>query len=172
LVLGRDAVTEDEKTTALIVLADLLENTITVGNPAPRVSRIATWMRAEPEAGDLIVEMSTRFRGQDHNRIGIFERYETRLVCYHETADVNLTCGSCSDEERCQDRFTWIQCLDPGAVHRHRWHNCKFLRLPTTGQQLANVTGDGTVGFGGLITRPTLINALEDAGFHFKDVLL
>lgn len=90
-------------TAALIMLAESLLDSVTVGNPAPRVRRLSEWMRAAPRPGDLVVEMSTRFRGPNHSRIGLFDRYETKRVCRHEQQDIEDYMSTMQARARCAE---------------------------------------------------------------------
>lgn len=59
-----------EKTTAIILLAEALHAATLVGDPPPVVQRLRQWMDAPPQVGDLVVEMSTRHRGPNPQRVG------------------------------------------------------------------------------------------------------
>lgn len=169
--------TGPEKTAAIIALADALRTAVTVGNAAPIVQRMRAWMDGSLRPGDLVVETSTMHRGGTA-RCGIFLKVEDRMACHHEVENADLErCTSCPDDARCHERYTWIEVLDPPCgnhdicanrrcIHRHRWHNASFVRVPATAGQIAEATGRS--GSGGGFDRDGLINLLEDAGIGIR----
>lgn len=112
-----------------------------VGNPAPYVRDLHTWLKTLVP-GALVMETSTYYTRTDHKQaIGIFEQNETRLVCKHEHADPNLekceTCtGATDDDYRWTEHYTWLRCRDGS---RHRWYNADFIRIPRTREESRKV---------------------------------
>lgn len=138
----------DDKTSAILALADLLHLATCVGNPAPVVSRLRKWMKTPPQPGDLVVEQSTKYLAEDHKRrVGVFLRHVDRQVCEHEVQDSALgePCTKCSDYDLFRVEYTEIElldspcnnpeCSDIKCIHRVRWSNANFLRFPITPAQ-------------------------------------
>ncbi len=145
-----------EKTTAIIVLAEALQAATLVGDPAPVVKRLRQWMDAPPQIGDLVVEMSTRHHGPSPRRVGTVSdvrhsrRHDDTIV---EILVVDPPCGADA-------------CTDPKCIHRPRWHNASFVRVPATPDQLAEALGRHTAA--GRLGREGLVDVLRDAGIEVK----
>jgi hypothetical protein len=154
-----------DKNAALITMARALISATNVGSPSPVVRWLGDWMRSPPKLGDLVIETSTMYRG-DIRCIGFFIKHEVRAICEHEAENATLDkCTECPDENgtecpddddcsthrhRHRDLCTWIrvlepscgkdQCDDSACIHRLRWSNASFVRLPATQQQLFAAT--------------------------------
>lgn len=123
--------TSAEKTTAIIMLAESLQAATLVGDPAPVVQRLRQWMDAPPQVGDLVVEMSTRHRGPNHQRVGTVN--EVRHSRRHNDTIVEILVV----DPPCGD----TACTDRKCIHRPRWSNATFVRIPATPEQLAEALG-------------------------------
>lgn len=119
--------TAPEKTTAIIILAEALQAATLVGDPAPVVRRLRQWMDAPPQVGDLVVEMSTRHRGPNPQRVGTVN--EVRHSRRHNDTIVEILVV----DPPCGD----TACTDRKCIHRPRWSNATFVRIPATPEQLA-----------------------------------
>lgn len=173
--------TPTEMAGIIAVLADALTDCVFVGKPAPLVQRLLDWMRQPLQPGDLVVEQSTRRRPPSTARVGIVLKTEDRKLCRHELDDPNLeSCAGCPPDERHRELFTWIEILNPPCgnstscadlrcVHRHRWFNANFLRIPMTTRDLEALDRPGLNVTAGVVTRSDLIDALTDAGISLKD---
>jgi hypothetical protein len=146
-----------EKTTAIILLAEALQAATLVGNPAPIVVRLRQWMDAPPEVGDLVVEMSTRHRGPSNQRVGTVNdvRHSRR---HHDTIVEILVVDPPCGNDACTDRM---------CIHRPRWSNATFVRIPATPAQLDQALERRTAGPDG-VDRDGLIATLADAGIRVR----
>jgi hypothetical protein len=123
--------TPADKTTAIIVLAEALQATTHVGSPAPRVERLRNWMKAPLQTDDLVVEMSTAHRGPDPSRVGSVLRISRHRSPYDRVTEILLLDPPCGKEH----------CEDQACIHRQRWSNATFVRVPATGGQLGEALG-------------------------------
>lgn len=145
-----------EKTTAIIVLAEALQAATLVGQPAPIVKRLGAWMNASPQVGDLVVEMSTKHRGPSPDRVGTVnevresKRHNDTIV---EILVVDPPCGNDA-------------CTDQKCIHRPRWSNATFVRVPATPAQLAEALELPAVRGG--VDREELVSMLGDFGIGVR----
>jgi hypothetical protein len=147
-----DHLTTAEKTTAIIVLAEALQSMTLVGNPAPVVQRLLAWMDAPLQLGDLVVEMSTKHSGPSAQRVGMVNeiRHSRR---HHDTiVEILVVDPPCGD----------TACVDRKCIHRPRWTNASFVRIPITPEQLAEAIGRPCPG--AAVDRDALVSLLSDAG--------
>jgi len=144
-----------EKTTAILVLAEALQAATLVGDPAPRVARLRDWMRAPPQIGDLVVEVSTARRGLSPSRVGVVLSISEHRSAYERVTEILMLDSPCG--KAC--------CENQECVHRWCWRDATFVRVPTTAKQLAEALGrEAQPGASG-VGRDDLIAALADAGF-------
>lgn len=146
----------EQKTTAIILLAEALQAATLVGDPAPVVQRLRQWMDAPPQVGDLVVEMSTRPHGPNPQRVGTVN--EVRRSRRHNDTIVEILvvdppCGN-------------TQCTDRKCIHRPRWSNATFVRIPATPAQLAEALDRHPTVTG--VDRAGLVDLLTDAGFEVR----
>jgi hypothetical protein len=152
-----DHMTSDDKTIAIIVLAEALLDATLVGDPAPQVARLGDWMTASPQIGDLVVEMSTKHRGPSIHRVGVVLEISQHKSAYARVTEILLLDPPCGSKS----------CNNQECIHRRRWSNATFVRLPATAARLAEALGRKTPGDAGA-GRDDLICALTDAGFKLK----
>lgn len=154
---------------ALIAIARLIRNLTIVGSPCPIVGRISDWCNATPQPGDLVIETSSH--RMDADRVGLFERFEERVVCHHELKDVEhpgcLEPGCAEWRSECPrpERFVWIL-VQRNPERRCRWHNARFMRLPKNEAQWREARG-GCVPSS--FDRSTLVDLLTDYGHVLAD---
>ena len=127
--------THAETLETLAWTVDALYGAVLVGNPAPAVKALYSWMKAPPSPGDLLYEITTAHLRGLAGRIGRFERIEIKSVCVHEARDANMDrCSDCpaASDERWLERYTWIitGAEDVDDPWRHRWSNARFIRIP------------------------------------------
>ena len=150
--------TSAEKTTAIIVLAEALQAATLVGDPAPLVARLRDWMRAPLRAGDLVVETSTAHRGPDPSRVGIVLKISRHRSAYARVTEILVLDPPCG-KTRCENQK---------CIHRRRWSDATFVRVPATATQLAEALGRKALGAEPGVGRDDLIAALADAGIKVK----
>jgi hypothetical protein len=147
-----------EKTTAIIMLAEALQAATLVGDPAPLVVRLQDWMHAPPRVGDLVVETSTKHRGPDPSRAGVVLRISRHRSAYARVTEILVLDPPCGK----------MRCRNQKCIHRRRWGNATFIRVPATAAQLAEalscVASSNAAGVG----RSALIATLTDAGIEVK----
>ena len=153
-----DHMTAAEKTTVIIVLAEALQAATHVGDPAPLVARLRDWMDAPLKVGDLVVETSTSHRGQDPSRVGVVLRISRHRSVYARVTEILVLDPPCGK----------TSCKNQKCIHRRRWSDAEFVRVPATAEQLAEALGQGAGGEAPGIGRDGLIAALTDAGFKIK----
>lgn len=153
-----DHMTAAEKTTAIIVLAEALQAATLVGDPAPRVARLRDWMRAPPQVGDLVVEMSTAHRGPDPSRVGVVLSISRHRSAYARVTEILVLDPPCGK----------TRCRNQKCIHRRRWSNATFVRVPATAAQFAGALGRKALGDEPGVGRDGMIAALTDAGFKVK----
>lgn len=168
-----------DKTLALLALGEALyRGVVCVGTKAPICRRLSDWMKAPLKVGDLAFEVTTW--GPRPERIGLVSSAEELLsLCAHERADPRVTrCGRCTDEDRqVGELYTTlevidppcgsVECENPGCIHRHRWHNASFARIPRNQAQLREAL-DGGPPLTAEITRDTLVAHLRDSGIDLR----
>lgn len=150
--------TPAEKTTALIVLAEALQAATCVGTPAPLVTRLQDWMSAPLQVGDLVVETSTSHRGPDPSRVGVVLRISRHRSPYERVTEILVLDPPCGR----------MRCRNQKCIHRRRWSNARFIRVPATAKQLAEALGRKARGNATGIDRNGLIAALAEAGIEVK----
>lgn len=150
--------TAAEKTTAILVLVEALEAATLVGAPAPQVVRLRDWMRAPLRIGDLVVETSTRHRGPDSSRVGVVLRISRHQSAYSRVTEILILDPPCGK----------TSCRNQKCIHRRRWNNATFVRVPVTDEQLAEALGRKALGDEAGVGREGLIAAPTDAGFKVK----
>ena len=150
--------TTAEKTAAIIVLAEALQAATLVGNPAPLVARLGDWMHGPLRVGDLVVETSTALRGPDPSRVGVVLKISRHRSAYARVTEILVLDPPCG-KTRCENQK---------CIHRRRWSDATFVRVPATAAQLSAALGrEGQCGAPG-VARGGLISALADAGFEVK----
>ena len=117
----------------IIALARTVQTAILVGNPAPIVKQLSEWCSADPQPGDLVVEMSSRRIDGD----------ETRDPEHPGCTDPE--CLESKAEGMQPERFVHIL-VQHEPRRTCRWHNASFIRLPKNEQQLREATGRGDAG--------------------------
>jgi hypothetical protein len=147
-----------EKTMALIVLAEALQAATLVGDPAPLVARLQDWMHAPLRAGDFGVEMSTKHRGPDLSRAGIVLKVSRHRSAYERVTEILVLDPPCGK----------TSCRNQKCIHRRRWSNATFVRVPATAEQLAEALGRAARGGAPGVARDGLITVLADAGIKVK----
>lgn len=126
MTVDPDHLTSAEKTGAIIALAEALHTATLVARPAPIVRHMRQWMDATPEVGDLVLEMSRRYRSADRQRVGtVVEVSDDPLG--GQIVEVLLSDPPCGN----------ATCADAKCIHRLRWSNALFIRIPTFEIQLA-----------------------------------
>ena len=150
--------TAAEKTTAILVLAEALQAAVLVGDPAPRVMRLRDWMRAPPQIGDLVVEMSTARRGLNMSRVGVVLKISQHRSAYERETEILMLDSPCG--KTC--------CENQECLHRWCWHDATFVRVPATAQQLAEALDREAQSGASGVGRDDLIAALADAGFKLR----
>lgn len=149
----------DDKTTAIIVLAEALSTATLVGQPAPIVRRLREWMAAEPQTGDIVVEMSTKYRGPKRERVGAVVTVTKGRDHYETVTEILMLDAPCAAGNECRD----VAC-----IHRQRWSNANFIRVPATRAQLDEALDmPRTCGSG--IDRSALVGLLNDFGVETKE---
>jgi hypothetical protein len=153
--------TAAEKTTVILVLAEALQAATLVGDPAPLVARLRDWMLAPLQVGDLVIETSTKHRGPDLSRVGVVLRISRHRSAYERVTEILVLDPPCGK----------TICKNQKCIHRRRWSNATFVRVPATAAQLAEALGRKTLGDepgepG--VGRDALIAALADAGIKVK----
>lgn len=145
-----------EKTTAIIVLAEALRAATLVGRPAPIVKRLGEWMNASPQVGDLVVEMSTKHRGPSPDRVGTVNEVREGTDRYDEIVEILVIDPPCGNDK----------CTERKCIHRPRWSNATFVRIPVTPAQLAEALELPSMRGG--IDRGVLVSLLSDFGIGAK----
>ena len=108
--------TAAEKTTAILVLAEALQATTLVGDPAPQVARLGDWMRAPSRVGDLVVETSTGHRGPDPSRVGVVLKILRHRSAYARVTEILVLDSPCGR----------TSCRNQKCIHRRRWSNERY----------------------------------------------
>jgi len=147
-----------EKTMIILVLAEALRAAALVGDPAPQVARLWDWMSAPLRVGDLVVETSTGHRGPDPSRVGVVLKISRHRSPYERVTEILLLDPPCGK----------TRCRNQKCIHRRRWNNAAFVRVPATAAQLTEALGCNTRGKASGIDRDGLIDALAGAGFKIK----
>lgn len=150
--------TAAEKTTALLVLAEALRAPTLVGDPAPLVASPRDWMHTPPWIGDLVIEMSTKHHGPDPSRVGGVLRISRHRSAYERVMEILVLDPPCGQ----------TRCTNQKCIHRRRWSDATFIRVPATTAQLAEALGRKALGNGPGVGRDALIAALADAGIKVK----
>lgn len=145
-----------EKTTALLVLTEALCAATSIADPPPLVARLQSWMHAPPHRGDLVVETSTQHRGLDPRRVGVVRTISRHRSPYRRVTEILLLDPPCGKEH----------CQNPRCIHRMRWNDATFVRVPATAEQLAKALG--REGRRSTIERDDLVATLVDAGFEVR----
>lgn len=151
--------TSDEKTITLIMLtlimlAEALSIATLVGNPAPIVRRLREWMGAEPQTGDLVVEMSTMHRGPKRERVGTVVAVTKGRDHYETVTEIIMLDPPCTAGNECRD---------VGCIHGQRWSNAYFIRVPATRAQLDAALNMPPMSGSG-VDRNALVGLLDDFG--------
>ena len=120
-----------EKTTAIIMLAEALQSATCVGNPAPLVEQLRDWMLAAPRPGDLVVEMSTARHGPKAKRVGVVVKVWRHKSPYARVTEILLLDPPCGK----------AHCKNQACIHRWRWSDATFVRVPATPLQLTEALG-------------------------------
>ena len=115
-----------EKTMIILVLAEALRAAALVGDPAPQVARLWDWMSAPLRVGDLVVETSTGHRGPDPSRVGVVLKISRHRSPYERVTEILLLDPPCGK----------TRCRNQKCIHRRRWNNAAFVRVPETAAQL------------------------------------
>lgn len=147
-----------EKTMTILVLAEALQAAALVGDPAPRVARLWDWMSAPLRVGDLVVETSTGHRGPDPSRVGVVLNISRHRSPYERVTEILLLDPPCGK----------TRCRNQKCIHRRRWNNAAFVRVPATPAQLAEALGHKVLEGEPGVDRDTLITALADAGIKIE----
>jgi hypothetical protein len=150
--------TAAEKTTTIIVLVEALQAATLVGAPAPLVARLRDWMRSPWRVGDLVVEMSTARHGPNPSRVGVVLKISRHRSAYARVTEILVLDPPCG-KTRCENQ----EC-----IHRRRWSNAEFVRVPATAEQLAEALGREARGDGPGVGRDELIASLADAGIEVQ----
>lgn len=119
-----------EKTTAILVLAEALQAATLVGDPAPRVASLRDWMDAPLRIGDLVVEMSSS-RGNALSRVGVVLKISRHRSAYERVTEILVLDPPCGK----------TSCKNQKCIHRQRWSDATFIRVPATAAQLAEALG-------------------------------
>ena len=143
-----------EKTTVILVLAEALQAATLVGDPAPRVAALRDWMDAPLRVGDLVVETSTARRGPDPRRVGVVLKISRHRSAYERVTEILMLDPPCGK----------TSCRNQKCIHRQRWSNASFVRVPATDEQLAVALGRDMQGNTSGIDRDGLVSALAYAG--------
>lgn len=147
-----------EKTTAIIVLAEALYSATLVGDPAPIIQRLRAWMDAPPQIGNFVVEMSTKHRGPSAQRVGTVNEIRHSRRHNDTIVEILMVDAPCGNND----------CSDRKCIHRPRWSNASFVRIPATPAELAEALnlprarGEGA-------DRSVLVSLLGDFGFDVKN---
>lgn len=160
-------------------LAYHLWDAVLVGDPAPRVRRMYEFMSATPKIGDLVIEQSTFWSSDEDQRTRGFgflvaTRKEWATTNAEHQAEVDREKAYCAEhnleyvpDERFTD-YAWYVQYGPEPADVCRWHNCSFMVVPFNIESFKIAAGtreDGAL----VLTRDSLVNALADSGFKFKD---
>jgi hypothetical protein len=86
-------------------------------------------MHSPPQIGDLVVEMSTR--GPNLARAGIVLKISRHRSAYARVTEILMLDPPCGK----------THCRKRKCIHRHRWSNATFVRVPATAEQLAEALG-------------------------------
>jgi hypothetical protein len=149
-----------EKTTAILVLTEALEAATLIKDPAPLVERLRDWMDASPRTGDLVVETSTAHRGLNLRRVGVVLKISRHRSPYDRVTEILLLDPPCGN----------MSCKDLSCIHRLRWSNATFVRVPSTAKQLTEALGRTHSKHG--VGRDDLVTVLVDAGFEVRPAVL
>lgn len=108
----------------ILALADALQQATIVGHPAEVVKQLRAFMDAPPAPGDLVVVDYPL--AADHTRVGEVVSVSNRGNFYDRVIEILVLDPPCGNDE----------CVNQGCVHRYRWSNTTFIRVPTSREQL------------------------------------
>lgn len=155
----------------VVAMAYALNSAISVGNPAPIVSRMNDRFSAHRDSarvGDLVIESTTLYQGSAREKW--FMGFGILLANRWEWAETHVDhakrmAGYEDDPfDRFIDNIWYVQYGSNDDICR--WENCSFMAIPTDLETVRALREPAATG--GVITRESLVSSLTDSGFELN----